>query len=78
MSWFKTVLWSVLSAAPEVVEHHWLILTVRDTNGHEVATRRFESDKAAEMAREEFVTRVNSLSDSDFEAADWQRVLDLS
>jgi hypothetical protein len=61
-----------------VVEEYWSTLTVRDADEHVVASRRFESVKAAELARDEFVARVNSLSDSDFEAADWQRVLDNS
>jgi hypothetical protein len=76
MSWWKTLL--AIPFQAEAGEEYWSVLTVRDANGHQVALRRFETIKAADIAREEFVTRVNSLCDSDFEAADWQWVLDHS
>jgi hypothetical protein len=58
-------------------EDDWSVLSVHD-GGTVVAQRRLASRREADAARLRFVESVERMSNSEYEQADWQAVLDSS
>jgi hypothetical protein len=75
--WSRDALDLLMGVDPDSLDD-WTVVTVSAGTGRLVAHRRFENPDLAGRASMRFVRTVSGLTESEYQSADWQALLDRS